>query len=271
MARISDDTDWPTVLAELIDTLHEEPGLGTAQLIERWRDGGTGVDFVHAWDTGKPGPRVMIQALTHGNEICGAIALERLLAGGFRAVDGASPPGRTSCGSGPSVSRIHTRSKGSPWRGPAPGVGVVEGAGRHGSLPRRFGLPASGPRGPGRPVRAARRRDPDRRDRDLGRDRHRDRPAQAVATAAQGAARRHRPGAAPRGRDPGAAATAAQGRGQARAEGGAQGRATPAAASTQGRRGEAGAAAPTAAAQGRGAQAATAQAATKIQPIKTKS
>jgi len=26
------------VLAELIDTLHEEPGLGTAQLIERWRD-----------------------------------------------------------------------------------------------------------------------------------------------------------------------------------------------------------------------------------------
>ncbi|MFO1268267.1 MAG: succinylglutamate desuccinylase/aspartoacylase family protein [Rubrivivax sp.] len=48
--------------------------------IERWRDGGTGVDFVHAWDTGKPGPRVMVQALTHGNEICGAIALDWLLA-----------------------------------------------------------------------------------------------------------------------------------------------------------------------------------------------
>jgi predicted deacylase len=56
--------------------------------IERWRDGGTGVDWVHAWDTGKPGPRVMIQALTHGNEICGAIALDWLLAqiheGGFQ-------------------------------------------------------------------------------------------------------------------------------------------------------------------------------------------
>ena len=47
--------------------------------IGRWRDGGTGVDYVHAWDTGQPGPRVMVQALTHGNEICGAIALDWLL------------------------------------------------------------------------------------------------------------------------------------------------------------------------------------------------
>lgn len=53
-------------------------------VIERWREGGTGVDFVHAWDSGKPGPRVMIQALTHGNEICGAIALDWLLSTGFR-------------------------------------------------------------------------------------------------------------------------------------------------------------------------------------------
>jgi len=61
-------------------------------VIERWRDGGTGVDFVHAWDTGRPGPRVMIQALTHGNEICGAIALDWLLgqiaAGAFRPACG---------------------------------------------------------------------------------------------------------------------------------------------------------------------------------------
>jgi predicted deacylase len=56
--------------------------------IARWRDGGTGVDWVHALDTGRPGPRVMIQALTHGNEICGAIALDWLLgqlaSGAFR-------------------------------------------------------------------------------------------------------------------------------------------------------------------------------------------
>ena len=47
--------------------------------ISRWQDGGTGVDWVHAWDSGQPGAQVMVQALTHGNEICGAIALDWLL------------------------------------------------------------------------------------------------------------------------------------------------------------------------------------------------
>ncbi|HOL38106.1 MAG TPA: succinylglutamate desuccinylase/aspartoacylase family protein, partial [Rubrivivax sp.] len=52
--------------------------------IARWRAGNTGVDYVHAFDAGVPGPRVMVQALTHGNEICGAIALDWLLASAFR-------------------------------------------------------------------------------------------------------------------------------------------------------------------------------------------
>lgn len=52
--------------------------------ISRWKDGGTGVDWVHAFDSGQPGPTVMVQALTHGNEICGAIALDWLLAQGWR-------------------------------------------------------------------------------------------------------------------------------------------------------------------------------------------
>ncbi len=59
-----------------------------APSIERWREGGTGVDFVHAFDSGQPGPHVMVQALTHGNEICGAIALDWLLAQGFRPTCG---------------------------------------------------------------------------------------------------------------------------------------------------------------------------------------
>jgi len=46
--------------------------------IERYRRGNSGVDFVHVLDSGKPGPSVMIQALTHGNEFCGAIALDVL-------------------------------------------------------------------------------------------------------------------------------------------------------------------------------------------------
>ena len=49
-----------------------------------WKDGGTGVDWVHAFDSGRPGPVVMVQALTHGNEICGAIALDWLLGQRFR-------------------------------------------------------------------------------------------------------------------------------------------------------------------------------------------
>lgn len=48
--------------------------------LARWRQGNTGVDFVHRIESGRAGPAVMVQALTHGNEICGAIALCALLA-----------------------------------------------------------------------------------------------------------------------------------------------------------------------------------------------
>jgi predicted deacylase len=46
--------------------------------ITAYRNGGTGVDYVHVLDSGKPGPSVMVQALTHGNEFSGAIALDTL-------------------------------------------------------------------------------------------------------------------------------------------------------------------------------------------------
>ncbi len=52
--------------------------------ISRWRAGNGGADFVHVFDGPEPGPCVLVQALTHGNEICGAIALDWLLALGFR-------------------------------------------------------------------------------------------------------------------------------------------------------------------------------------------
>ncbi len=52
----------------------------TAPDIGRWRAGNTGVDFVHRLEGPEPGPVVHVQALTHGNEICGAIALDALLA-----------------------------------------------------------------------------------------------------------------------------------------------------------------------------------------------
>lgn len=49
--------------------------------IKPYRAGNTGVEYVTTFDSGVAGPHVMVTALTHGNEICGAIALDRL----FRA------------------------------------------------------------------------------------------------------------------------------------------------------------------------------------------
>jgi predicted deacylase len=46
--------------------------------IGAYRDGNTGVDYVHRIESGRPGPVVMVNALTHGNELCGAYALELL-------------------------------------------------------------------------------------------------------------------------------------------------------------------------------------------------
>ena len=47
--------------------------------IARWRSGHPGIDWLHVIDSSLPGPSVMVQALTHGNEICGAIAMDWLL------------------------------------------------------------------------------------------------------------------------------------------------------------------------------------------------
>ena len=56
--------------------------------IESYRAGNIGVEFVTTFDSGKAGPHVMINAITHGNEICGAIALDHLFKGNIRPVRG---------------------------------------------------------------------------------------------------------------------------------------------------------------------------------------
>ncbi len=56
--------------------------------IEAHRRSSTGVDFVHTFESGRPGPHVMVNAVTHGNEICGAIVVDRLLRLGIRPVRG---------------------------------------------------------------------------------------------------------------------------------------------------------------------------------------
>ena len=50
--------------------------------------GNTGIPYVTTVESGRPGPHVLVNALTHGNEICGAIALDELLRAGIRLAAG---------------------------------------------------------------------------------------------------------------------------------------------------------------------------------------
>jgi predicted deacylase len=54
-----------------------------------YREGNTGIPYVSRFDSGKPGPNVLVTALVHGNELCGAIALDWLLRQRLRPVAGA--------------------------------------------------------------------------------------------------------------------------------------------------------------------------------------
>ncbi len=48
-----------------------------------YRNGNVGIPYVTSLDAGSPGPHVLVMALTHGNEISGAVALHRLLSEGL--------------------------------------------------------------------------------------------------------------------------------------------------------------------------------------------
>ena len=56
--------------------------------ISPYKAGNTGVDYVTTFDSGKPGPHVMVNAITHGNELCGPIALEFLFKNEIRPTRG---------------------------------------------------------------------------------------------------------------------------------------------------------------------------------------
>jgi Succinylglutamate desuccinylase / Aspartoacylase family len=60
-----------------------QPDLGA------WRAGNTGTEGVWRFDSGLPGRHVMVSALVHGNEVCGAWALKGLLEAGVRPQRGA--------------------------------------------------------------------------------------------------------------------------------------------------------------------------------------
>jgi predicted deacylase len=52
--------------------------------LKDYRNGNTGVDYVHRFHSGRPGPHVLVNALTHGNEFCGMVAATHLLDTGVR-------------------------------------------------------------------------------------------------------------------------------------------------------------------------------------------
>lgn len=52
--------------------------------LSAYRQGKVGIDYVHRFESGRPGPHVLINALTHGNEICGMVAATHLLDTGVR-------------------------------------------------------------------------------------------------------------------------------------------------------------------------------------------
>ena len=49
-----------------------------------YRSGNAGIPYVWSFTAAEPGPHAVIVGLTHGNELCGAIAIDRLLRAGLR-------------------------------------------------------------------------------------------------------------------------------------------------------------------------------------------
>jgi predicted deacylase len=56
--------------------------------LSAYRRGNVGIDYVHRFESGKPGPHVLINGLTHGNEFCGMVAACHLLDTGVRPLRG---------------------------------------------------------------------------------------------------------------------------------------------------------------------------------------
>ena len=56
--------------------------------ISAYREGNAGIPYVWSFDSGNPGPHALVSAVVHGNELCGAIAVDWLLASEFRPIAG---------------------------------------------------------------------------------------------------------------------------------------------------------------------------------------
>jgi predicted deacylase len=80
---VQDDTDYREHWERRVPERNYQVEL-TPPDIEPYRAGNTGIDYVTTFDSGVAGPHVLVTALTHGNEICGAIALDQLFHAGLQ-------------------------------------------------------------------------------------------------------------------------------------------------------------------------------------------
>lgn len=71
-----------------INIPNEYPVELTPPDISPYRNGNTGIPYIWRFDSNKPGPNVMISAIVHGNEPCGAIALDWLFSSDIRPTKG---------------------------------------------------------------------------------------------------------------------------------------------------------------------------------------
>jgi predicted deacylase len=76
----------------MTETTANDPAVPPLELLPRdlsaYRAGNTGIPYVHRFDSGRPGPHVLVNALTHGNEFCGMVAACHLLDTGVRPLVG---------------------------------------------------------------------------------------------------------------------------------------------------------------------------------------
>ena len=56
--------------------------------LSAYREGNVGIPYVHRFESGRPGPHVLVNALTHGNELCGMVAVTHLLDSSVRPAIG---------------------------------------------------------------------------------------------------------------------------------------------------------------------------------------
>jgi predicted deacylase len=56
--------------------------------IKKWRHSNVGVDYVHRFASKEPGSNLLVTGIVHGNELCGAIALDFLLRAKVRPIRG---------------------------------------------------------------------------------------------------------------------------------------------------------------------------------------